>query len=184
MSWRWISITAMLAALVVGFGALSNRDADDTDAATTSERPAFYAKDAIVVQTQEDGSPQLRLVATRIDQRVEDDSILLRNVRVDYLKVPNQLWVLHADQGAVPADSRVISFTGNVRLHPADATPDAFLRTDALTVDTDRNLAYTTLSPTSMQYGRYIMRVKRLQADLKTEKVTLEAVHGRSEPRN
>jgi LPS export ABC transporter protein LptC len=184
MSWRWISIAAMLAALVVGFGALSNRDAEDTDSATTSEQPAFYAKDAIVLQTQEDGSPQLRLVANRIDQRVEDDSILLRDVRVDYLKVPNKLWILNADQGAVPADSRVIAFSGNVQLHPADATPDAFLRTDALTVDTERNLAYTTASPTSMQYGRYIMRVKRLQADLKTEKVTLEAVHGRSEPRN
>lgn len=184
MSWRWISITAMLAALVVGFGAFSNRDAEDTQSTTTSEQPAFYAKDAIVLQTQEDGSPQLRLVSSRIDQRIEDDSILLRGVRVDYLKVPGKLWVLNADQGAVPADSRVIAFTGNVLLHPADATPEAFLRTDALTVDTDRNLAYTTLSPTSLQYGRYVMRVQRLQADLKTEKVTLEAVHGRSEPHN
>ena len=184
MSWRWISITAMLAAMVVGFGALSNRDVEDTDAVTTSEQPAFYAKDAIVLQTQEDGSPQLRLVANRIDQRVEDDSIMLRNVRVDYLKVPDKLWVLNADQGMVPADSRLITFSGNVQLHPADATPDAFLRTDALTVDTDRNLAYTTVSPTSLQYGSYVMRVKRLQADLKTEAVTLEAVRGRSESRN
>lgn len=184
MSWRWISIAAMLAALVVGFGALSNRDAEDAAAAATSEQPAFYAKDAIVLQTQEDGSPQLRLVADRIDQKVDDDSILLRSVRVDYLKVPGKLWVLSADQGAVPADSRMITFSGNVQLHPADATPDAFLRTDTLTVDTDRNLAYTTASPTSMQYGRYLMRVKRLQADLKTEQVTLEAVRGRSETRN
>ena len=184
MSWRWISIAAMLAALVVGFGALSNRDAEDEATTTSSEQPAFYAKDAIVVQTQEDGSPEVKLVADRIDQKVEDDSILLRNVRVDYLKLPEKIWILHADRGEVPADSRTIAFSGNVQLYPSDSTPDAFLRTESLSIDTDRNLAYTTTSPTSMQYGRYTMRVKRLQADLKTERVTLEAVNGRSETRN
>lgn len=184
MSWRWISIAAMLAAVVVGFGALSGRNTEDENAAATSEQPAFYAKDAIVLQTQEDGSPQARLVADRIDQKVADDSILLHNVRVDYLRVPGKVWVMHADRGEVPADSRTIAFSGNVRMYPADTTPEAFLRTDSIVVDTDRNLAYTTSSPTSLQYGRYTMRVKRLQADLKTEKVTLEAVNGRSETRN
>jgi LPS export ABC transporter protein LptC len=181
MSWRWISITAMLAALVVGFGALSGRDAADEDVAQTSEPPAFYAKDAIVLQTQPDGSPQLRLVASRIDQQVADDSITLRKVRVDYLKVPNKPWVLTAEHGLVPADSRMITFDGDVELRPADMAEDTFLRTETLTVDTDRNLAYTTASPTSMQYGRYAMRVKRLEANLKTEIVKLDAVDGRSE---
>jgi LPS export ABC transporter protein LptC len=181
MSWRWISITAMLAALVVGFGALTSRDADEVNVAQTSEQPAFYAKDAIILQTQADGSPQLRLVANRIDQRVEDDTITLRKVRVDYLKVPQKLWILTAEQGVIPADSRMITFSGDVELRPADLPADKFLRTDALTVDTARNLAYTTASPTSLQYGRYTMQVKRLEADLKTERVTLEAVNGRSQ---
>jgi LPS export ABC transporter protein LptC len=181
MSWRWISITAMLAALVVGFGALSRRDSDGTVASVTSAKPAFYAKDAIIVQTQPDGSPQLRLVASRIDQQPEDDSIALKKVRVDYLKVPDKRWVLTADQGIVPADSRSAHFSGNVVLRPADGPASTFLRTDALTVDTDRNLAYTTTSPTTIRFGRYAMQVKRVEADLKTEKIKLESVHGRSE---
>jgi hypothetical protein len=32
-----------------------------------------------------------------------------------------------------------------------------------------------------MQFGRYSMRVKRVEADLKTEKIRLESAHGRSE---
>lgn len=183
MSWRWISITAMLAALVIGFGALSSRDVATTEQDTTSEQPVFYAKDAVVLQTQADGSPQLRLIADRIEQRSADDSIILSDVRVDYLKVPDKRWVLTADEGLVPADSRIVHFSGDVQLRPADEPAGAWLRTDALTVDSERNLAYTTASPTTMRFGGYTMRVKRLEADLKTEKVKLESVHGRSERR-
>lgn len=181
MSWRWISITALLAALVVGFSALSGRDADQENVTQTSEQPAFYAKDAVLLQTQADGSPQLRLIASRIDQQVADDSIALRNVHVDYLNVPEKLWVLTAERGVVPANSHMITFSGNVELRPADVGENAFLRTNEITVDTDRDLAYTTESPTSMRYGRYALQIKRLEADLKTEIVKLEAVNGRSE---
>jgi len=181
MSWRWIAVAVLLAAIVVGFGALSSRDTDTTATSTTSEQPAFYAKDAVINQTQEDGSPQLRLIANRIEQRNDDDSIHMSKVRVDYLKVPDKRWLLTADQGQVPADSRVVTFSGNVELRPADGPASTFLRTDALTIDTDRNLAYTTTSPTTMRFGRYSLQAQRLEADLKTEKIKLESVHGRSE---
>lgn len=180
MNWRWVSITASLAALVIGFGALSGRDSDVDIADISSEQPAFYAKDAVIVQTQADGSPQLRLIADRIRQQTADDSILLTDVRVDYLKVPDKRWLLTADQGVVPADSRLVNFSGNVNLRPDDGST-ALLRTDALSIDTERNLAYTTASPTTLRFGRYSMRVKRLEADLKTEKIKLESVHGRTE---
>lgn len=181
MSWRWISFAALLAAAVIGFGALSQRDADEAPTNTNPEQPTFSAKDAIVVQTQEDGSPQLRLIADRIEQKSADDSIVLHDVKVDYLKVPDKQWLLTADRGVVPADSRIVNFSGNVKLTPANAVSPTFLRTEALTIDTERNVAYTTASPTTMQFGRYSMRVKRLEADLKTEKIKLESVHGRSE---
>lgn len=181
MNWRWISFTALLAAVVIGFGALSGRDAGTAATNVTSEQPSFYAKDAIVVQTQEDGSPQLRLVADRIEQKSADDSIVLHKVRVDYLQVPGKRWVLTADQGFVPADSRIVNFSGNVELQPSPSPAPTFLHTDALAIDTERNVAYTTSSPTRMQFGRYTMRVKRAEADLKTEKIKLESAHGRSE---
>lgn len=171
----------MLAALVVGFGALSGRDSESVVTSVTSEQPAFYAKDAIIVQTQADGSPQLRLVANRIDQQPEDDSIALDQVRVDYLKMPDKRWVMTAERGVVPADSRTAHFSGNVELRPADGPDSTFLRTDALTVDMQRDVAYTTASPTTIRFGRYAMQVKRVEADLKTEQVQLESVHGRSE---
>ena len=102
-------------------------------------------------------------------------------MRVDYLKVPDRRWLLSAQRGFIPADSRVIQFLGDVELRPMDGPASTYLRTDELTVDTDRNVAYTTTSPVTIRFGSYAMTVKRFEADLKTEKVRMEYVHGRSE---
>ena len=56
-------------------------------------------------------------------------------------------WLLSARQGLVPANSRVVQFSGDVVLRPADAQPTAFLRADALAIDTQTNIAYSTASP-------------------------------------
>lgn len=181
MSWRWIWIAALLAAVVVGFGALSGRSGESSSPQAVADKPTFYAKDAVILQTQADGSPQLRLAAERIEQQPDDNSITLNEVRVDYLKIPEKPWILTAARGVVPADSLTVQFSGDVRLRPADAPDATYLNTNTLTIDTQRNLAYTTASPTTMQFGRYTLEVERFEADLVTEKLTLESVHGRAD---
>jgi hypothetical protein len=81
----------------------------------------------------------------------------------------------------MPEDSRRIQFTGDVELRPTEGPASTFLLTDELTIDTERNLAYTTTSPVAMRFGNYSMTVKRFEADLETEKVRMESVNGRSE---
>jgi LPS export ABC transporter protein LptC len=200
MSWRWISIAALLAALVAVYGALVDRNiASDTDD-DTPPPPGYYLKDAIITQTQPDGSPNLRLVAARIEQRRKEEDILLNDVRLDYLKIADRPWVLTAEHGKVPEDSRIVEFTGNVDLHPLlPLTPlpqnssarkgqnqkpeqqaPTWLRTQALAIDTENNRAYTTQSPTAIRFGTYTMTVKRLEADLTTEKVRLISARGKS----
>ena len=181
MSWRWISIAALLATVVVGFGLLSNRRSDTVTTEAVAQQPAYYLKDAVITETQPDGSPKLRLIAASIEQPSENDSIALESVRLEYFKVPDKPWFLSSDRGLVPAQSRIIQFLGNVELRPLDEPASTFLKTEELTIDTEKNLAYTTSSPVTMRFGSYSMTVRRFEADLNTEKVRMESVHGRSE---
>ena len=126
MNWRWISIAALLAALVVGYGALVERDPAPThERRAAPPQPGYYLQDAIITQTQQDGSLSLRLVANRIEQQRRDDSIALRHGARDYFASRRERAV-DADrrtQGFVPANSRVVQFSGDVELRPADAQP-------------------------------------------------------------
>jgi LPS export ABC transporter protein LptC len=186
MNWRWISLAALLAAFVIGYGALVERDPAPATSDTQAEQPGYYLQDAIVTQTQQDGSLSLRLVADRIEQRRRDDSIALRAVRVNYFqssadKSEQREWLLNAREGLAPADFRVVQLFGDVMLRPADAQPQAFLHADALAVDTQTNVAYSIASPVHVRFGSHSMVVKNFRADLDSEKIRLESAHGRFE---
>ena len=188
MNWRWISLAALLAALVIGYGALVERSPAPTTSGTQIEQPGYFLRDAVITQTQQDGSVSLRLIANRIEQRHSDDSISLDTVRVNYFqtssdkKTPQREWLLNARQGFVPANFRVVQLSGDVVLRPADAQPTAFLHTDALAIDTQTNVAYSTSSPVKVRFGTHSMVVKNFRADLNNEKIQLESVHGRFDP--
>ncbi len=181
MNWSWIWIAAVLAALVIAFGVASRRDSSSIGAQEAPSQPAYYLKDAVITETTPAGDPQIRLITNRIEQQPNDDAIELSNVRVDYLKVPDKQWFLSAQRGVVPADSHIIQFMGNVELKPTDGPATTFLRTQELSIDSDKNIAYTTTSPVTIRFGAYSMDVKRFEADLNTERVRMEAVNGRTD---
>jgi LPS export ABC transporter protein LptC len=180
MSWRWISIAALLAALVAGYAALTQRDPSEVLYGAAPPQPGYFLRDAIITQTEKDGSPGIRLIAQRIDQKSSEDAIRLTTVQVDFLGTVERQWKLTAQEGFVPSGSRVIEFSGDVHLRPSDDTT-ADLRTNALAIDIEKNIAYSTQSPVDIRFGRVAMRVKRFEADLNTEKVKLESIRGRSE---
>jgi len=181
MNWRWISIAALLATLVAGYGAFIRRDPSEVTSADAPLQPGYFLSNAIITQTEKDGSPGLRLIAARIDQQRENDSIRLRDVEVVMLKSADRQWRLTAQKGFVPAGSRVIEFSGDVHLRPLDSKENAYLRTDSLAIDTEKEIAYSTVSPADIRFGRMAMRVKRFEADLKSERIKLESARGRSE---
>ena len=182
MNWRWISLAALLAALVIGYGALVQRNPAPAASNDQAERPGYYLQDAIITQTQQDGSVGLRLVANRIEQQHIDDSISLDTVRVNYFQSPEHEWLLTARRGSVPANFRVVQLFGDVELRPADAQPTAFLRTESMAIDTQSNVAYSLSSPVQLRFGQHAMTVKNFRADLNSEKIRLESVHGRFVP--
>jgi len=181
MNWRWISIAALLAALVAGYTAFMRRDPSDVIATEAPPQPGYFLRDAVITQTEKDGRPGIRLVAQRIDQKNAESAIHLSTVRVDFLRTVERQWMLTAQQGFVQMGSRVIQFSGDVHLRPIDSSTNAYLRTEALAVDTERNVAYSVQSPVDIRFGRAAMRVKRFEADLNSEKVKLESIRGRTE---
>lgn len=187
MSWRWISLAAALAAIVIGYGAFI----DDGSAPMTSqelpEQPGYYLKDAVVLRTREDGSPGIELIARRIQQRLSrparGEAITMESVRVNYFGKKDWQWALSAKSGEVPPNSRIVHLEGDVELRPlSGTTTNSFLRTDELAIDTEKNLAYSTRSPVQMRFGQHSMIVKSLRADLNSEKLRLETVNGRFSP--
>jgi len=186
MNWRWISLAALLGALVIGYGALVERSPTPTSNNAQAEQPGYYLQDAVITQTQKDGSLGLRLIADHIEQR-GNDNITLKTVRVNFFQSSTEQsapreWLLSARQGLVPANFRVVQLFGDVVLRPADAQPTAFLRADALAIDTQTNIAYSTSSPVHVRFGGHSMVVKSFRADLTNEKVRLESVNGRFDP--
>ena len=85
MNWRWISLAALLGALVIGYGALVERNPAPAASDTQAEQPGYYLQDAVITQTQKDGSVGLRLIADHIAQQ-GNDNITLDTVRVNYFQ--------------------------------------------------------------------------------------------------
>jgi LPS export ABC transporter protein LptC len=182
MNWRWIITVALLAALLAGYGAFLRRDVSSSTSSNTLEQPGYYLNDAVVTQSKEDGSPGITLVAKRIEQQQRQEQITLIDVNVDYRQAAQQSWVLTAKRAVVPPDSRIVQFTGDVELRPRQSTQKTYLRTQALTVDTEKNLAYSNDSPVDVRLGPYTLTAQRIEVDLRNEKVRLRAVDGRSTP--
>lgn len=182
MSWRWVSITALLAALVVGYGVLTQQPAEEQITSAAPERPGYYLMDAVISQMQQDGSLGMRLSADRIEQRPRDDSFVMSAVRVNYFQAPQREWDLSAREGFVPANSRIIELHGDVLLRPAQGSATQFLRTQTLAIDTLRNVAYSTNSPVQIRFGQHALTVKGFIADLNQDTIRLESVNGRYDP--
>lgn len=186
MNWRWISLTAALAAIVIGYGAFVDDGGRPTASHDMPEQPGYYLKDAVILRTREDGTPGIELIARSIQQQLsrpaQGEAITMESVRVNYFGKQDWQWVLTADSGSIPPNSRVVQLEGNVELRPLQGPSNAYLRTDELSIDTEKNLAYSTRSPVQMRFGQHSMTVKSLRADLTSEKLRLETVNGRFDP--
>lgn len=185
MNWRWVSVAAALAAVVIGYGTLVERTPPPS-IGEAPPQPGYYLKDALVTRFNEDGSPGMVLSARHIEQRYSagrsNERITLEEVHMDYYtgtETTGGAWALTAHHGEVPADSQVVHLSGDVQLRSLDEGNDALLTTASLAIDTATNVAYSTSSPVSLRFGPHTLSVKSLRADLDQEQLQLEDVHGR-----
>lgn len=178
MNWRWISITALLAALVIGYGAFNRRDSTPDFLSAVPERPTYYLRNAVITETQEDGSLVTQLAAARIDLQPATEDLTMQEVNLHYHQSADQEWRMTAERGFKPGKSPIIQLSGNVQLRPADGDASSVLQSDELAVDMEREVAYSTDSPVNIRYARHSLRAESFQFDMQKQKLNMRSAKG------
>ena len=101
MNWRWITLSALLAAIVIGSGAYMKRGSAPLVNVTAPIAPSYFLSDAVITETHPDGSPGIELTASRIEQQNNSGTILLNEVRARYFQTPEKEWAVSADKGSL-----------------------------------------------------------------------------------
>lgn len=183
MNWGWVWTTALIAAAVATYGILIRDPAPDTRATERPAQPGYYLKDAVITYTQPNGEPRMRFIASLMQQNPLDDSIVAERVRMEYLAIPDQPWIMTADQGRAPADLVNIAFSGNVVVRSDAGIRSATIRTTRLSVNTRTNVASTS-APVEIEVAGNRLNATGLRADLRAERLQLQsAIHGTFERR-
>jgi LPS export ABC transporter protein LptC len=182
MIWRGFVVLAILLVGVLSV-MLGRRGAEPEQAAPAREplQPGYYMVDARITDVGPDGKPIVRIESERIVQKPTDSSIVLEGVEVVYNADEDVQWTLNAAEGVVPPNSRLIHLLGDVRIkgRPRPAAVPGIIRTESLTVDTEKSVA-TTRSRVDIEWGNRRLSAMGLHADLKAERLRLESsVHGR-----
>jgi LPS export ABC transporter protein LptC len=181
MNWRWISITALLAALVIGYGAFTGRDDAPSLASDSPMRPTYYLRNAVITETQQDGSLSMRLAAARIEMQPVNDDLSMQDVHVNYHQSAEQQWSLEAERGFKSGDSPIVELTGDVQVRPVDGGEADVLQAEQLAIDTQNDVAYSTSSPVRIRYGHHALQVESFRFDMNAEKLQMKSIRGRYE---
>jgi len=179
ISWKWVWMTALIAAAVASYGVLNRSPDGALVPDERMEQPGYYLRNAVLTVTQPDGSERMRLVADRIDEQVVDRSYAATGVRVDYTVSNDKPWTLRADAAHVPADLKIVVFSGNVTVSSEQGPRMGIIRTETLTLDTEANRASTPAS-VAIEFAGQQLHATGLEADLSSQRLKLESgVNGR-----
>jgi LPS export ABC transporter protein LptC len=181
MNWRWIIVTAVLAALVVGYNAVVHRSTAPVTNGNVPERPTYFLRNAVITETQQDGTLAMQLSAARIQMSTDSDDLAMEGVQLNYRPSATQQWRLTAQRGVKSGASPVVELMGDVQLRPADGDARDVLQAERLAIDTEREVAYSTSSPVQIRYGPHALTVQSFRFDMNAEKLHMKSIKGRYE---
>lgn len=175
-----------IVAIIVGIVLLSRSDraTDATLAEAPEHDPGYSARDAVIIETGDDGRPRYRLQAETITQAPDDQSVSLNNLVMQYSSEDGTTWHAKARTGKVPESRNRIDLEGAVRLNGtlAGSALPAEVATERLSFDTEAEVANTS-APVTITWSGQRLAARGLRADLKARTLKLESsVHGRYAP--
>jgi LPS export ABC transporter protein LptC len=178
MPWRAVFISVLIAVALAGYSLLTRNDNELTDTPAPAQ-PGYYLKQASIIETDASGAARLKLQAAQIVQNLADDSISMQQVSVISRSEDGTDWLLTANQGQLPANSKTVSFSGDVYVRPQNAQLQRpQIRTEALSINTEQNLA-TAPGRVSFELDQQHLTAVGLKYDLKRQKLKLNSqVHG------
>lgn len=189
MNWRTLLSTMLLLAAVAASWLLVNQPLPEsltpaTGTTTTPQEIGYYARDATVVGTQEDGSLLYKLNAREITHYPHDNSIVLHEVDLSYHPDTGVPWTLQSEVGRLPGTGDEIQLSGDVRVisHPESEADRIIVTTTKLNIRPREDLAQTD-EPVRIQLGQHILAGTGMKAYLKEERLELQSnVYGRFIP--
>lgn len=183
MSWRGlIGIAVLVGALIASW--LLGYSPADRSIVTPPPVPdtGYYLEDATFTETGADGGVLYEVVASSAVQSPADQSVTLRQVRLDYAAAEGPAWELEAAEGRIPANRDLIELSGQVIVRNEGGETPAVVETDTLTVDPAAKLA-TTTDEVRIHLGPHVLTGTGMRVKLDEQQLELEsAVRGRFVP--
>ena len=182
MNQKLIAGAAFLAGLAALYSLLTGTADDGIQSDRSDDHRGYYAKDATLTETGQDGKPRVVVRAVSIEEQLPDRSIRLADVRLDYSTPQSGLWHVTAARGHMAPDHSAMLLSGNVRVTGSEARGAAVITTDELAYDTRSNLVQTA-KPVVVRFGQHELKGRGLRANLDTGTLQLESnVNGRFTP--
>jgi LPS export ABC transporter protein LptC len=138
-------MTVLLAGAAASWALMYGASEEDEPASEPAQiGVGYYATDARLTGTGEDGRILYRVAAATVAQSQGDGSVDLQRVTIDYDPAARTPWNLRADAGRIPPGGKLIELAGNVVAETrASGAPAATIHTDYLEFDTSTDVAAT-----------------------------------------
>ena len=146
-------------------------------AARTAAEPGYVAVNAELIDTGEDGQPQYRLQAARIEQSAPGADVVLTAPQFQY-QGPTS-WTVTAQSGNLLAAAQRIDLSGDVLIVGTRVGADALrIRSSAVSVDLAQQQLDTSAA-VAIEWGRNTLAGIGLHANMIHDSLRLESqVHG------
>lgn len=178
---RLVTVLAVLAAAVLAWRLLGGQDSP-VETRTVEDQRGYYLDRATLTEMGPDGSPRIVLRAEHVEQQLDDQSVLLTDLSVDYRAADAGTWTLTADRGRLLADAKSLRLSGNVVVKGTAARGEAVILTDELTYETQSGIVQTA-EPVALRFGQHLLEGRGLRVALNEGRLRLESnVHGRFTP--
>jgi lipopolysaccharide export system protein LptC len=146
--------------------------------------PSYYLRDAVLLQTDDDGRVLYRIHADLVEERPDDRALLLDGVRIEYRDAEEIPWQVRAGRAAAWIESQSLELHDGVELvrDPGESGVPTVVRTEQLLLEPRRHLA-SAEGEVVFTVGRNTLAAVGLKAFLKEDRLELESnVHGRFQP--
>lgn len=107
--------------------------------------PDYFLENFKITIFQPNGAPAYHVKAQHLNHYPDDDTMAMKNLRVEYLGETNQTWITTANEGTAYENIEVMHLNGDVQIHRETALPEhAYtVSTEALRIDFPKKHAST-----------------------------------------
>ena len=135
--------------------------------------PDYYLKNFTSTTMDATGNPAYQVKANHLEHYPDDDSTKLQQAKFSFFKEHAKIWTVQANEALVLKNGEKILLTGNVILNQILSSNNKLpmiIKAEQLTVEPERNLAYTKSKIKLLQGKSYIQAIG-MRADMNKNKI-------------